>query len=116
MPISCSDHNLHEEHIVCVEDWEAAIMVLALDHFFAEVVEGNLPLNQAESWWNREPVPERVNRYSENWAVLFEGLARVRERLEQCTHHGWVEADANLNFTYTRRGKPNPVKWEAPPR
>lgn len=102
-----------EDFSLYAELWEFRITAMALDHFFDEVVEGNVPLTTAESWWDRKVVPERVNRYSENWAIVFEGLARMRERLEESgIPLDRIRIDESLRFEYhdPRRGD-EPITW-----
>ena len=119
MPISSRSDNHREEKSLYAPLIEYATMILALDHFFREVVEGNVPLTSdpdGSEWWQRRILPERVNAYSRNWCVLFESLAQLRERIEeQGIYANQISIDANLNFTYaSRRGRdPEPITWEA---
>lgn len=101
-----------DENTLYARLWEYAVMALALDHFFTEVVEGNVPLDANEPWFQRSVVPERVNRYSEPWCLLFEGLSRVRARLEDQVGYSAVRFDHNLRATYTdRRGNEAVLSW-----
>lgn len=116
MPIKSKTDGFAEEKSLYAPTVEYAVMILALDHFFAEVVEGNLPLNTAERWWDREIVNERVNRYSRNWCLLYECLSHLRDRLEeQGIYAEQVQIDETLAFTYKshrRPGPPVPMEWE----
>lgn len=93
--------------------WEWAIVRMALDHFFRDVVEGNVPLtNGRENWFEERVVEERVTRYHRNWALLFEGLADARLRLEGNVPHGYIKVSESLEFTFDERRKgPVPIEW-----
>jgi hypothetical protein len=90
---------------------------MALDHFFNEVVEGNVPLANTNGtvWWEERIVTERVNRYSQNWCLLYECLAHLRERIEsQGVYQDQVQIDQNLAFTFKsnrRDHPPEPITW-----
>lgn len=115
MPINCKRDGFIEEKSLYAPLIEYRVMTMALDHFFKEVVEGNLPLGTSEPWWERSIVPERVNRYSQNWCLMFECLAQLRDRIEQQgIYADQVQIDANLAFTYRsnrRPGDPEPIEW-----
>jgi hypothetical protein len=91
------------------ELWQWAIARMALDYFFEELVQGNVPLTDEEDWWRRRVIPERVTRFSTNWALVFEGLARFRETIEDNVPHPAIHIDPNLHFTY--EGK-KPLEWK----
>jgi len=119
MPAKCNYDGFMEDMTLYAEVWEYAIMVMALDHFYREVVEGNVPLTNrgdpTEPWWEQRIVPERVNHYSEPWCLLFEGLAQLRGRIDNQVPYSHVQIDANLRFTYTSHrshGKDEPITWD----
>jgi hypothetical protein len=116
MPIRCKRDGFSEERSLYAPLIEYRVMTLALDHFFKEVVEGNLPLSGSDNqWWEQGIVPERVNRYSKNWCVLYECLSQLRERIEsQGVYADQVQIDANLDFTFKsnrREHPPEPIEW-----
>lgn len=117
MPIKSRTDGFLGENSLYAPIQEFATLVLALDHFYREVVEGNAPLtnrgDSTERWWEQRVVPERVNRYSRNWCLLYEVLASLRERIEaQSVRYEEVRIDADLNFTYHghRRGQDEPAE------
>jgi len=119
VPARCKHDGYMEDLSLYAETWEYAIMALALDHFYREVVEGNVPLTNrgdpTEQWWEQRIVTERVTRYSEPWCLLYEGLSHLRDRLESQVPYSVVEIDQNLRFTYTgRRSRDGaePITWE----
>lgn len=95
--------------------WQWAIVRMALDHFFEDVVEGNVPLTVLHDvWWEQRVIPERVTKYHTNWALLFEGLADARLRLDSNVPHTYVQISEALEFAYSdRRDGPSPITWEA---
>jgi hypothetical protein len=117
MPATCKRDGFQEDMSLYAETWEYAVMALALDHFYREVVEGNVPLNGDQPWWEQRIVAERVGRYAEPWCLLFEGLSSLRSRLESQVPYSVVEIDQNLRFTYTGRRRRDsdaaePITWE----
>jgi hypothetical protein len=115
MPIKCDRDGFIEEKSLYAPLIEYRVMILALDHFFREVVEGNLPLSGTDNQWEQGIVPERVTRYSKNWCVLYETLAHLRERVEeQGIYADQVTVDANLDFAFKsnrREHDPAPIEW-----
>lgn len=117
MPSKCARDGYLEEKSLYAPMIEYRVMTMALDHFYREVVEGNLPLLMEGSavWWENRIVPELVNRYSKNWCLLYECLAHLRERIEeQGIYADQVQIDANLAFTYKsnrRDHSPEPITW-----
>jgi hypothetical protein len=103
-----------EDFSLYAELWEFRITAMAMDHFFENVVDGNVPLTSHPEWWHRQVVSERVTRFSENWAIVFEGLARMRQRLEESSIPiDRIRVDESLRFEYhdARRGD-EPITWE----
>lgn len=103
----------HEEefgvYAECLE-WETVTM--ALDSFFREVIDGNVPLTNAEDWWQRQIIPDRVNRFNANWCLLFTAIAMFRERVGETIPKN-VRADENLRWeALTRGGDWKPLVWE----
>lgn len=117
MPIKSSRDGFSEEKSLYAPLIEYTVLEMALDHFFKEVVEGNVPLSGTDGpdWWAQGVVPERVTRYSQNWCVLYECLSALRERLDsQGIYADQVQIDANLNFTWKsnrREYDPVPIEW-----
>lgn len=118
MAITSSRAGWEHEKSLYAPTIEYTVMTLALDHFFREVVEGNLPLNPQDHggpWWEQSIVPERVNRYSRNWCLLYECLSHLRERIEsQDIYADQVKIDEGLNFTWRsnrREHDPVPIEW-----
>lgn len=95
--------------------WEWAVVRMALDHFFKDVVEGNVPLtNDGSEWWERRVVHSQVTPYHKNWALLFEGLANARGRLDGNVPHSTVQISEALEFTYDdRRNGTVPITWRS---
>jgi hypothetical protein len=119
MPIKCARDGFIEEKTLYAPLIEYAVMVQALDNFFDEVVQGNVPLvtDNGVKWWERQIVAERVNRYSQNWCVMFECLAHLRGRLEeQGIYADQITIDPNLRFSFKsnrRSAGPEPIEWTA---
>jgi hypothetical protein len=112
MPIKDGNSIAQEDYTLYCELWEWKIIVMALDHFFEEIVQGNVPLTEAEPWWDRNVIPERVTRFHKNWALLFEGLSRARQRLtESGIPMNYMEIDPNLNMVVERRGAKTVLEW-----
>ena len=114
MPLADRDRlrTATDDNSLYAELWEYALGVMALDHFFAEVIEGNVPLDANAQWWERKIVPERVNRYSQPWCLVFEGVARLRGRIESQISHSQVTFDHNLVGTsHERRDGKRELKW-----
>lgn len=85
MPISSQHGWEGEEYSFYAHLIEFKMLQMALDHFFEEVVDGNVPLGPPspdEQWWDRPIQGELVTRYSEPWCLIFEALADMRERLQ----------------------------------
>ena len=119
MPAICKNDSFNDNMSLYGPRWEYTIMAMALDHFFREVVEGNVPLtgdHGDERWWTQYVVVERVNRFNQNWCLLYEGLAHMRESMgEQGIGFDQIKIDANLKFTfdYRGRGQAVPIEWSA---
>lgn len=115
MPTSSKSDGYQEENSLYAQLWEYRVTVMALDHFFAEVIEGNVPLTNGDPWWDRGIVVERVNQYSKPWCLLFEAVSTMRERIESQVMHSLVEIDQNLKMSYHRRGKADgdEITWVA---
>lgn len=96
---------------------EYRIAAMALDHFFENAVEANVPLETALSasgWWHRKIVHERVNRFSERWCLLFEAMATFRERVQDQIPLDNVQIADDLTVTWdVRDGRRDPetVTW-----
>jgi hypothetical protein len=89
---------------------------MALDHFFKDVVEGNVPLtNDGEDWWDERVIPERITKYHKQWALVFEGLAAFRQGMDNGVPHQLISVNESLEFTTTdrRRGGEEPIEWKA---
>lgn len=121
MPSKANRDGYLEEKSLYAPMVEYTVMGMALDHFFKEVVEGNVPLTNHNGtvWWQQNIVTERVNRYSQNWCLLYEFLSHLRDRLEeQGIYADQVQIDANLNFTFKsnrREYDPVPIEWTEEP-
>ena len=112
-PTSKSGGNWQEEVSFYCPLREWAVIRMALDHFFKDVVEANVPLtNHAEDWWGEKVVAERVTRFTKNWALLYEGLAAFRDRMDSNVPHSLVSINEALEFTFTdRRRGDTPIEW-----
>jgi hypothetical protein len=85
MPIASRHGWEGEEYSFYAHLLEFKMLQMALDHFFKEVVDGNVPLgppSPEDEWWDRAIQDELVTRYSEPWCLIFEALADIRERLQ----------------------------------
>ena len=115
MPPTSKDSggNWQEEVSFYCPLWEWAVVRMALDHFFKDVVEGNVPLtDEAEDWWGERVVAERVTRFHKNWALLFEGLAAFRDRMDNNVPHSQVSISEALEFTYKDRRRGDAlIEW-----
>jgi hypothetical protein len=117
VPISSRSQREGEEFSFYGHLIEFKMLEMALDHFFREVVDGNVPLgppDQDGHWWERSIQNEMVNRYSEPWCLIFEALADTRERLEEAgIPLDRLRIDESLRVTVTdRRGSEEVVVWE----
>jgi hypothetical protein len=117
MPISSRSGREGEEFSFYAHLIEFKMLQMALDHFFKEVVDGNVPLGPPDpdgNWWERPIQDELVTRYSEPWCLIFEALADTRERLTEAgIPLDRLRIDENLRVTVTdRRGSEEKVVWE----
>jgi hypothetical protein len=117
VPISSRSRYEGEEFSFYAHLIEFKMLEMALDHFFREVVDGNVPLGPPDPdghWWEQPIVNEMVNRYSEPWCLIFEALADVRERLQEAgIPLDRIRIDESLRVTVTdRRGSEDKVVWE----
>lgn len=111
-----SSSNWQEEQSCYAPLWQWRVVCMALDHFFADVVEGNVPLTKdGEDWWDERVIPERVTRYHKQWALVFEGLAGFRQNLSNNVAYELVTVTEALEFTTTdrRRGGEEAIEWKA---
>jgi len=119
MPIKGPANGYHRNDLtVYMSQIGRAALLMALDHYFHDVVEANVPLEDAgeDKWAYRKIIPSRVNRFNENWCVLFEALAQVKANaLDQSPEV--VRADTGLTLAWTtrRRGDRDwhPLVWAA---
>jgi hypothetical protein len=113
MPITSKHGSEGEEFSFYADLIQFKAVEMALDHFFMEVVQGNVPLTDTpDLWWEREIIPERVNRYSQPWCLLFEALSMAMSKM---TNNGIpldkVEFDTNLKaIIHTRYGDED-ITW-----
>ena len=111
-----SKHQYHaEDFSLYATLLEHKVMAMALDHFFREVVEGNVPLESmsTDTWWEYDIVPERVNRFSQPWCLLYEALAQARRKLtNQGTPLHRVTIDENLHAKIETRYGVEDITWE----
>jgi|SRR5213592_862817 len=125
MPIASCHGWEGEEFSFYAHLLEFKMLQMALDHFFKEVVDGNVPLgppSPADEWWDRAIQDELVTRYSEPWCLIFEALADIRERLQYAgIPLDRIRISDGLRVTVTngRRGdswtvgeNEEPVTWE----
>lgn len=92
------------------------VMAMALDSFFENVVEANVPLEShlVSGWWHRKIVHERVNRFSERWCLIYECIANLRERLVDQMPLDNVDIAPDLTVTWSANGRePETLTWVA---
>jgi hypothetical protein len=119
MPVKGPSGGYHRTDLsVYMTNLGRAALLMALDHYFHDVIEGNVPLEDLDAsggaWCHLKVVPERVNRFNANWCVLFEALAQVKANaLDQSPEV--VRADANLNWATKVRRETDwkPLTWQA---